>query len=307
MPTEVVKPTENTIEAQIESLRENAPKSRPAGEKNESTSSMPRASSQLGNESTSLVDQESFQEVGLFARHRSTYFGMADKEVPGGWSGHRLRQDRSPDRTSGQPRLHGLGGAAGEVHCAKIADTMRLSLKTGSPFIFINDSGGASVQEGIDSLAGYAQGVLPQRDALGHGAADFDHLRSMRRWRCLQPGPHRFHYSDRGAQMFITGPQVIKQVTGEVVTADQLGGPAAQMNTSGVIHLIAEDDEGAMLLCRRLLSFLPSNNLEDPPRLPHESAIEDDPELNQIGASRSQDQLRRAQSDPAHRDRPGFL
>ena len=68
--------------------------------------------------------------------------------------------------------------------------------------------------------------------------------------------------------MFITGPQVIKQATGEVVTADQLGGPAAQMNRSGVMHLIAEDDEGALLLCRRLLSFLPSNNLEDPPRQP---------------------------------------
>jgi methylmalonyl-CoA carboxyltransferase large subunit len=82
--------------------------------------------------------------------------------------------------------------------------------------------------------------------------------------------------------MFITGPQVIKQVTGEVVTADQLGGPSAQMNRSGVVHLIAEDDEGALQLCRRLLSFLPSNNLEDPPRQPYESVLEDDPELNQL-------------------------
>lgn len=91
-----------------------------------------------------------------------------------------------------------------------------------------------------------------------------------------------FIIQTRRAQMFITGPQVIKQVTGEVVTADQLGGPAAQMNRSGVVHLIAEDDEGALLLCRRLLSFLPSNNLEDPPRQPYESSLEDDPDLNRL-------------------------
>ena len=165
-----------------------------------------------------------------------------------------------------------LGGAAGEVHCAKIADMMRLSLKTGSPFVFINDSGGARVQEGIDSLAGYASvfynnvmlsGAVPQISIIcgpcAGGAA-------------YSPALTDFIIQTRGAQMFITGPQVIKQVTGEVVTADQLGGPAAQMNRSGVVHLIADDDDGALLLCRRLLSFLPSNNLEDPPRLPYNLA-----------------------------------
>jgi methylmalonyl-CoA carboxyltransferase large subunit len=84
------------------------------------------------------------------------------------------------------------------------------------------------------------------------------------------------------AQLFITGPQVIKQVTGEVVTPEDLGGPATQMNRSGVVHLIAEDDAGALALCRRVLSFLPSNNLEDPPRLPYNLPIDDDPELNEI-------------------------
>ena len=91
-----------------------------------------------------------------------------------------------------------------------------------------------------------------------------------------------FIIQTRGAQMFITGPQVIKQVTGEVVSADQLGGPAAQMNRSGVVHLIADDDDGALLLCRRLLSFLPSNNLEDPPRLPFNGTLDADPELNYL-------------------------
>jgi methylmalonyl-CoA carboxyltransferase large subunit len=80
--------------------------------------------------------------------------------------------------------------------------------------------------------------------------------------------------------MFITGPSVIKQVTGEVVTAEELGGPAAQMNRSGVVHLIAEDDPGALSLCRRLLSFLPSNNMEETPRLPYKIALETDPTLN---------------------------
>ena len=88
------------------------------------------------------------------------------------------------------------------------------------------------------------------------------------------------------AQMFITGPQVIKQVTGEVVTAEALGGPAAQMNNSGVVHLVAENDEEAVYLCRRLLSFLPSNNLEDPPRLNYDFPMEDDPQMNDICSRR---------------------
>ena len=173
-----------------------------------------------------------------------------------------------------------LGGAAGEVHCAKIVEMMQLSLKTGSPFVFINDSGGARVQEGIDSLAGYASvfynnvmlsGTVPQISIIcgpcAGGAA-------------YSPALTDFIIQTRRAQLFITGPQVIKQVTGEVVTSEDLGGPAAQMNRSGVVHLIAEDDEGAIALCRRLLSFLPSNNMEEAPRLPYSLALESDPELN---------------------------
>ena len=162
------------------------------------------------------------------------------------------------------------GGAAGEVHCDKIAEMMQCSLKTGSPFVFINDSGGARVQEGIDSLSGYGRvfynnvmlsGAVPQISLIcgpcAGGAA-------------YSPALTDFIIQTRGAQMFITGPQVIKQVTGEVVTAEALGGPVAQMNNSGVVHFIAENDEEALYICRRLLSFLPSNNLEDPPRLQFE-------------------------------------
>src|SRR6201987_2619165 len=159
---------------------------------------------------------------------------------------------------------------------------MQLSLKTGRPFIFITDSGGARGQEGIDSIAGYGKvfyqnvmlsGTVPQIAIIcgpcAGGAA-------------YSPALTDFIIQTRRGQMFITGPQVIKQVTGEVVSADALGGPAAQMNRSGVVHLIAEDDENALLLCRRLLSFLPSNNMEDPPRLAYDSTIEDDPELNEV-------------------------
>jgi len=228
-----------------------------------------------------LVDRESFQEIGAFAKHRSTYFGMADKELPadGVVTGCATVDGRVVHLASQDFTV--AGGAAGEVHCAKITDMMQLSLKTGSPFIFINDSGGARVQEGIDSLAGYASvfynntllsGTVPQISIIcgpcAGGAA-------------YSPALTDFIIQTKKGRMFITGPSVIKQVTGEVVTSEQLGGPAAQMNRSGVVHLIADDDAGALSLCRRLLSFLPSNNLEETPRLPYNLARESDPALNQ--------------------------
>jgi len=174
------------------------------------------------------------------------------------------------------------GGAAGEVHSLKVAEMLALSLKTGSPFVFINDSGGARVQEGIDSLTGYGHvfynnvmlsGSVPQISLIcgpcAGGAA-------------YSPALTDFIIQTRGAQMFITGPQVIKQVTGETVSAEALGGPDAQMNRSGVAHLVAENDEDALYQCRRLLSFLPPNNLEDPPRLPFDEPLEADPEMTGI-------------------------
>ena len=229
-----------------------------------------------------LVDPGSFQESGLFARHRATAFGMAGKEFPADGVitgaaavGGRLVHLASQDFTVG-------GGAAGEVHSTKIAETMELSLKTGSPFIFINDSGGARVQEGIDSLSGYGKvfytntklsGAVPQISLIcgpcAGGAA-------------YSPALTDFIIQTRQAQMFITGPQVIKQVTGEVVTAEQLGGADAHMAHSGVVHLVAQDDREAAFLCQRLLSFMPSNNLEDPPVLPSDGHADPNPELRTI-------------------------
>ncbi|MGA7461992.1 MAG: carboxyl transferase domain-containing protein [Candidatus Korobacteraceae bacterium] len=229
-----------------------------------------------------LVDRGSFQEIGIFAEHRATHFGMADKIMPadGVITGCAMVDGRLIHLASQDFTV--AGGAAGEVHSLKIADMMQLSLKTGSPFVFINDSGGARVQEGIDSLSGYGHifynnvvlsGTVPQISLIcgpcAGGAA-------------YSPALTDFIIQTLKSQMFITGPQVIKQVTGETVTAEALGGPGAQMNNAGVVHLIAKNGEDAAYLCRRLLSFMPANNLEDPPRLPFNLPIEDDLEMNNL-------------------------
>lgn len=221
-----------------------------------------------------LLDRNSFQEFSVFARHRCTYFGMANKEAPSdgvvtgvGTIDGRYVHVASQDFTV-------FGGSAGEVHCLKIVDAMKASLRTGTPFIFINDSGGARIQEGIEALAGYARvfyanvelsGVVPQISLIcgpcAGGAA-------------YSPALTDFIIQTRQAQMFITGPQVIKQVTGEEVTAEELGGAEAQMHYSGVVHFVAENDQHALDICKRLLSFLPANNIEDPPVVPGEYSLE---------------------------------
>ncbi len=236
----------------------------------------------------SLVDADSFEEFGLFAQHRQTNFGMAGKEVPadGVVTGAASLDGRLIHLASQDFTV--LGGSAGEVHSLKVADVMHRSLKTGSPFVFINDSGGARVQEGIDSLSGYGQvfyanvllsGAVPQISLICGpcaGGASYS------------PALTDFIIQTRKAQMFITGPQVIKQVTGEEITADALGGADAHMAHSGVIHFVAEDDDEAIYndeaiyICRRLLSFLPSNNLEEPPRLPSDNNVDPNPALDDI-------------------------
>jgi methylmalonyl-CoA carboxyltransferase large subunit len=229
-----------------------------------------------------LTDAGTFQEIGQFAEHRATQFGMAGKEMPaeGVVTGAatvagRLIHLASQDFTV-------AGGSAGEVHSLKVAEIMAQSLKTGSPFVFINDSGGARVQEGIDSLSGYGKvfyanvmlsGAVPQISLIcgpcAGGAA-------------YSPALTDFIIQTRQAQMFITGPQVIKQVTGEVVTAEALGGADAHMAISGVIHFIAEDDRHAAAICQQLLSYLPSNNLEDAPETEGDRMVDPDESLNDI-------------------------
>jgi methylmalonyl-CoA carboxyltransferase large subunit len=229
-----------------------------------------------------LVDRDSFQEFGIFAHHRCTNFGMAGREMPAegvvtgaGSIAGRLVHLASQDFTVS-------GGAAGEVHSDKIVQSMTAALKTGTPFILINDSGGARIQEGIDSLAGYGRifyhnvmlsGSVPQISLIcgpcAGGAA-------------YSPALTDFIIQTAGARMFITGPAVIKEATGEQVSAEDLGGPLAQMNKSGVAHFIAENDLVALRICKKLLSFLPSNNLEDPPQLPWTEDIVSDKLLNSM-------------------------
>ncbi|MCA9184039.1 MAG: acyl-CoA carboxylase subunit beta [Pirellulaceae bacterium] len=229
-----------------------------------------------------LVDADSFEEFGLFAQHRQTHFGMEGKEVPadGVVTGAATVDGRLIHLASQDFTV--LGGSAGEVHSLKVAEVMRRSLETGSPFVFVNDSGGARVQEGIDSLSGYGQvffsnvmlsGAVPQVSLICGpcaGGASYS------------PALTDFIIQTRKAQMFITGPQVIKQVTGEDISAEALGGADAHMTHSGVVHFIADDDQEATYLCRRLLSFLPSNNLEEPPRLPHDGDVDPNPKLDDI-------------------------
>jgi len=229
-----------------------------------------------------LLDVESFQEMYAFAKHRCTTFGMDKKDVPydgvvvgcGSING-RLVHVASQDFTV-------IGGAVGEVHADKIVEMAKLAIKTGSPLVVINDSGGARIQEGIDALGGYGRifyhntllsGAVPQISIIAGPCAG---------GAAYSPALTDFIIQTRQAQMFITGPQVIKQVTGEEVTPEELGGPDAQMTYSGVVHFIAEDDHHAIDICRRLLSYLPANNMEDPPRLPHDGGIQSDPILNSI-------------------------
>lgn len=229
-----------------------------------------------------LLDKDTFQEFSMFAQHRCTYFGMSGKEAPAdgvvtgvGTVDGRYVHLASQDFTV-------FGGSAGEVHCDKIVEAMETALKTGTPFVFLNDSGGARIQEGIDSLSGYAKvfyantelsGVVPQISLIcgpcAGGAA-------------YSPALTDFIIQTKLAQMFITGPNVIKQVTGEVVSAEELGGAEAQMHYSGVVHFVADDDEHALGICKRLLSFLPSNNMEDPPFLPGTYSLEPDMALDEV-------------------------
>src|SRR5947209_14565827 len=238
--------TVNGIEARIQDLRKRKDQLRQGGGPERVDKQHQSGKLTARERVDRLVDPDTFQEIGMFAKHRATEFGMAGKEFPadGVVTGAaqvdgRLIHLASQDFTVG-------GGSAGEVHSDKVAEMMRLSLETGSPFVFINDSGGARVQEGIDSLAAYGRvfyknvmlsGTVPQISLIcgpcAGGAA-------------YSPALTDFIIQTKQGQMFITGPQVIKQVTGEQITADALGGPDAHMPRSGVIHFVAAQHQEAL-------------------------------------------------------------
>ena len=215
-----------------------------------------------------LFDDESFQEAGLFVRHRCSDFGMADKELPAdgvvtGFGG----VDGRPVYAVSQDFTVG-GGAVGLAGARKVWRTMDAALETGDPFVFVNDGGGARIQEGVDSLSGYGgifyrnvllSGVVPQISIIAGPCAG---------GAAYSPALTDFIIQvRREGQLYITGPLVIKQVTGESVTAEQLGGVESHASYSGVVHFVAENDTDAIAICKRLLTFLPSNNTEEPPYL----------------------------------------
>jgi acetyl-CoA carboxylase carboxyltransferase component len=216
-----------------------------------------------------LVDDGSFVELDRFAVHRTTAFGLGERQFLGDGvvTGHARIDGRQVFLFSQDFTV--LGGSLGEVMAEKICKAMDLAVRTGSPMIGINDSGGARIQEGVVSLGGYAEifwrnvqasGVIPQISLIAGPCAG---------GAVYSPAITDFTVMVEGiSQMFITGPDVTQAVTGEEVSFDELGGALTHATKSGVAHVIAADEDEMNDDCRRLLSFMPSNNLDDPPSFP---------------------------------------
>ncbi|NLN82811.1 MAG: methylmalonyl-CoA carboxyltransferase [Firmicutes bacterium] len=230
-----------------------------------------------------LFDADSFIEIDAFVTHRCTAFGMENTEAPGegvvtgyGTIDGRLVYVAAQDFTV-------IGGSLGEMHAAKICKVMDLAVKMGAPFVSINDSGGARIQEGVDSLQGYgdifyrnslASGVIPQISVIMGPCAG---------GAVYSPALTDFILMTKYANMFITGPQVVQSVTGEEVTADTLGGSSVHASKSGVAHFVGDSDEETLDMVRILVGFIPSNNLETTPvYITEDSPVRTDEILREI-------------------------
>lgn len=213
-----------------------------------------------------FLDAGSFVELDQFVTHRSVYFGMDKVEAPAegvvtgyGTVDGRLVYIYAQDFTV-------VGGSLGEMHAGKIVKVLEMATTMGAPVIGLNDSGGARIQEGVDALSGFgriflkntlASGVIPQISVIMGPCAG---------GATYSPALTDFIYMvDKTSKMFITGPQVIKTVTGEEVSAEELGGAMTHNATSGVAHFMAANDEDCMNQIKKLLSYIPSNNLEEAP------------------------------------------
>jgi propionyl-CoA carboxylase beta chain len=231
-----------------------------------------------------LIDPNSFLEWGMHVEHACHDFGMADKPMAcdGVVTGVGQVAGRgvglfSQDATVG-------GGALGQRHAQKICDVMDYSLECGLPFVGINDSGGARIQEAVESLSGYGQvfyrnvllsGCVPQIAVIAGNCAG---------GAAYSPALMDFIIMTRNnANMFICGPEVIRAVTGAQCTMDEIGGAGAHATVSGNVHFVAEDDAHAMQIARQLLSYLPSNNAADPPHAPTpDISLDLDQRLNEL-------------------------
>ncbi len=231
-----------------------------------------------------LLDEGSFEELDKFVEHRCTDFGMEEQRIPG------------DGVVTGYGRIEGrlvyvfaqdftvFGGSLSETYAEKICKLMDMAMKTGAPVVGLNDSGGARIQEGVVSLGGYADiflrntllsGVVPQISAIMGPCAG---------GAVYSPAITDFIVMVKDTSyMFVTGPDVIKTVTHEQVTMDELGGAVTHNSTSGVAHFAAADDRECLATIRELLGFLPGNNTEDPPVRPTSDPWDrEDPGLNEV-------------------------
>ena len=231
-----------------------------------------------------LLDEGSFEEFDKLVVHRSRDFGLDKQLYPGDGvvTGHGLIDGRNVFVFAQDFTV--FGGSLSETHAEKICKVMDLAMKVGAPIIGLNDSGGARIQEGVVSLGGYADiflrntlasGVVPQISCIMGPCAG---------GAVYSPAITDFNVMVKDTSyMFITGPDVIKTVTHEEVTKEELGGAVTHNSVSGVAHFAADSDEHALRIVRELFSFIPSNNLEDPPRLDASDPIDRlEPKLNEI-------------------------
>ncbi|MGE5327615.1 MAG: acyl-CoA carboxylase subunit beta [Deltaproteobacteria bacterium] len=214
-----------------------------------------------------LFDEGSFEELDQLVEHRCQDFGMADQRTPGDGvvSGHGRVNGRVTCAFAQDFTV--FGGSLSKANAEKICKVMDLAMKIGAPIVGLNDSGGARIQEGVDSLAGYADiflrntlasGVIPQLSAImGPCAGGAVYSPAITDFTVMV---------EKSSYMFVTGPDVIRTVMHEDVSKEDLGGAHTHNSTSGVAHFSAENDSDALALIRELLSFMPQNNHEDPPR-----------------------------------------
>jgi propionyl-CoA carboxylase beta chain len=231
-----------------------------------------------------LVDPGSFVEMDKFVTHRCIDFGLEKEKILGDGviTGHALIDKRQVFLFAQDFTV--FGGSLSETYARKITKIMDLASQIGCPVIGLNDSGGARIQEGVQSLAGYAEiflrnvqysGVIPQISAiLGPCAGGAVYSPAITDFVIM---------TDKTSHMFITGPDVIKSVTKETVTKEELGGGLTHNEISGVAHFLALDEEDCFLKLRKLLSYIPQNNIDSPPRIPTDDPPERaDDRLNQI-------------------------
>lgn len=237
-----------------------------------------------------LFQPDTFQEVGAYIQHHCTSFGMEEQVFAGDGvvTGTGFVDGRQVTGFSQDFMV--LGGSLGKMHARRMVLGMEYALKNGTPMIGISDSGGARIQEGVDALSGYGEvfyrnvvlsGVVPQISIIaGPCAGGAAYSPALTDYIIM---------TERNAQLFITGPQVIKAVTGREVTMEEVGGANMHATVSGNVHFVARDDRHALDIARELLSYLPSNNSEDPPHRPTPAVT--------VAEDKGMDKL--AQSDPS--------